>query len=240
MIDSPLVTCIVPTFNSARSVRHALESIFAQTHRPLQVVVADDGSTDDTLGIVRSVSRAIDITAHATAGPAAARNRGLRAACGDLVAFLDADKEWHPEKLARQVVRFGARPNLEVCLSHMQMVWSEEHATEQAGVHERRCAATVPGYATTTMLARRTLFDLIGAVDRDLCFVDATDWLLRATQRGICVEMLADVLTYHRVQGSSNLTAAQSDACHVEFLHLIKRTLDRQRGRGPDSRIEAS
>jgi glycosyltransferase involved in cell wall biosynthesis len=230
MTDSPLISCIVPTFNSADYVRHALESVFAQTHRPLQVIVADDGSADETVAIVRAFSQPVEVVAQPTAGPAATRNCGLRAARGDFVAFLDADDEWNPEKLARQVARFGMRPDLDVCLSHVRLLWSAALAGEEARFRDHPRAATVPGYASTTMLARRSLFDLVGEFDRELWFADATDWFLRAAERGLRIEMLAEVLTYHRMHGS-NLTRRRSAASREEFLDVIKRSLDRRRGR---------
>jgi glycosyltransferase involved in cell wall biosynthesis len=230
MAASPLISCIVPAFNSARFVRHALESIFAQTHRPLQVVVADDGSTDATLAIVRAFPQAVEIVTQTTAGPSATRNLGARAARGDFVAFLDADDAWHVEKLSRQWARFAARPDLDICLSHAQLVWSEDVAAEATFFRDHPRAQIVPGYATTTMLARRSLFDVVGGFDDVLWFADATDWFMRAAERGVCIEMMPDVLTYHRMH-ASNLTRRRSASSREEFLDVIKRSLDRRRAR---------
>jgi glycosyltransferase involved in cell wall biosynthesis len=227
-MTAPLISCIVPTFNSARYVRQALESIFAQSHRPLQVIVADDGSSDATLDTVRAFPSAAEIVTQATAGPSATRNLGVGAARGDFVAFLDADDAWHPDKLVRQLARFAARPELEICLTHAQLVWSGDRAEEAAMLSDHRRAQVVPGYATTTMLARRSLFDRLGAFDDDLWFADATDWFMRATERGVCIEMMPDVLTYHRMH-AANLTRRRSASSREEFLDVLKRSLDRRR-----------
>ena len=236
-----MITCVVPAFNSAAYVRHALESIFAQTYRPLHVVVVDDGSTDGTPAIVRAFPEPVELVEQSNLGPAATRNRGLHAAQGELIAFLDADDRWHPEKLQRQYERFVARPEIDACLSYAQLVWSDELFAEEAFYRDHPRAAVVPGYATTTMLAKRSVFDVVGEFDNELWFADATDWFIRAAERGVVIEMLPQALTYHRMHGA-NLTRRRSGASSEEFLDVIKRSLDRRRqqpqdaGREPRSR----
>jgi len=229
-MTAPLITCVVPAFNSAAYVGEALASIFAQRHRPLQVVVADGGSTDTTIDVVRAFPGEVEIVAQANTAPAATRNLGLRAARGDLVAFLDADDAWRAEKLELQLARFTADPELEVCLSHAELVWSEERAGEAVRLSAHRRARVVPGYATTTMLARRDVFARLGDFDERLWFADATEWLMRAAERGVKVEMMPDALTYHRMH-DSNLTRRRAAASREEFLDVIKRSLDRRRAR---------
>ncbi len=230
MSKSPLISCVVPAFNSAAYVRRALQSIFAQTYRPLQVIVADDGSGDATLAIVRAFPQPVEIVEQTTAGPAATRNLGRRAARGEFVAFLDADDRWHPEKLARQQARFAAVPEIDACLSYAQLVWSDELSGEAELYRDHPRAAIVPGYATTTMLARRALFERVGEFDGRLWFADATDWFIRAAELGARIEMLPDVLTYHSMH-RANLTRRRPAASREEFLDVIKRSLDRRRSR---------
>src|SRR2546426_10667200 len=94
-----LISCIVPVFNGERYLHETLNSILAQTYRPLEIIVADDGSTDGTRTIVASYGQQVRYLWQLNAGPAAARNLGLTAAKGEFIAFLDADDLWHPEKL---------------------------------------------------------------------------------------------------------------------------------------------
>jgi glycosyltransferase involved in cell wall biosynthesis len=91
-----LVSCVVPTYNGAAFLAEALDSIFAQTHRPLEVIVADDGSTDATLAIASRYGSLVRILQQANGGPASARNLGVRHASGPFFAFLDQDDVWHP------------------------------------------------------------------------------------------------------------------------------------------------
>jgi len=100
-VVSSLISCIVPVFNGERYVSEALDSILAQTYRPLEIIVADDGSIDGTAAVVASYGEQVIYLRQANAEPAA-RNLGLSAARGEFVAFLDAVDLWHPEKLAHE------------------------------------------------------------------------------------------------------------------------------------------
>jgi len=100
-MQSPLISCIVPVYNGERYLKEALDSILVQTHCPLEIIVADDGSTDGTASVVAGYGEGVKHLWQPNAGETAARNMGLSAAQGEFVAFLDADDLWHPEKLAR-------------------------------------------------------------------------------------------------------------------------------------------
>jgi glycosyltransferase involved in cell wall biosynthesis len=102
-MTAPLISCVVPVFNGERYLGEALDSILAQTYRPLELLVVDDGSTDGTAALVTRYRDQIRPLFQPNAGQAAARNLGLSVARGEFVAFLDADDLWHPEKLARQM-----------------------------------------------------------------------------------------------------------------------------------------
>ena len=115
-----LVTCIIPAYNAAPYLAAAVESVRAQRYRPVEIIVVDDGSTDGTPDIAKSFGDAITAVRQANQGPVVARNRGLDAANGAYIAFLDADDLWLPDKLTRQMACFQARPDLALCLSSMQ------------------------------------------------------------------------------------------------------------------------
>src|SRR5215510_7858922 len=119
-MKKPLISCIVPVFNGERYLREALDSILVQTYQPLEIIVADDGSTDETAAIVSSYGEQVRHLFQPNAGVAAACNLGLGAAHGEFIAFLAADDLWQPEKLARQMARFRARPELNLCVSYIQ------------------------------------------------------------------------------------------------------------------------
>jgi len=106
------VSVIVPAYNAARYVAEAVESVLAQTHPPAEVLIVDDGSADDTEERLRPYGGRVRYIYQQNQGVASARNRGLREARGNLIAFLDADDVWHPEKLRWQLMAFAQRPEL--------------------------------------------------------------------------------------------------------------------------------
>ncbi len=234
MKNSPLISCIVPSFNSGLWLRDALDSIFAQTYRPLQVIVADDGSTDTTREIAASYGNLVSLLAQPTAGPAATRNLGLQAAHGECVAFLDADDLWHAEKLARQYARFQAQPDLDLSVTAAQLFWTADLPEEEQHYRDHPRAQPLPGYATTTLLAKREVFDRVGPFDATLWFADATEWFIRAAEHGAQLELLPEVLTYHRMH-PGNLTRRRSEASRQEFLRIVRASLHRQRDRSQAS-----
>jgi len=225
---APLISCIVPVYNGARLIAEALDSIFHQTYPQIEVIVADDGSTDGTARVVGSYGSRVRRVSQETAGPPATRNLGLRHASGELIAFLDADDLWHPEKLQRQAERFRARPELQASVTQVQLFWEFELETERRAFERHPRAKPVPGYATTSLLARREVFDTIGSFSTDLWFADATEWFIRAREKAVVIELLPEPLVYHRMH-SQNLTRRMSEASGAEFARVLKASLDRRR-----------
>src|SRR5690606_33250011 len=101
--DEPAVSVIIPTYNRAASLEVAVRSVLAQTHRPAEVIIVDDGSVDGTAELCASFPEPVRYIRQENAGVSAARNRGLREARGEYVALLDSDDVWHASKLETQL-----------------------------------------------------------------------------------------------------------------------------------------
>lgn len=112
MAESLSVSVVIPTFNHARFVAEAVESVLRQTRPPAEILVVDDGSTDDTAARLAPYEGRIRYLRQPNSGVSAARNQGVRAAAGTFVAFLDSDDVWHPEKLERQMAVLERSPHL--------------------------------------------------------------------------------------------------------------------------------
>ena len=110
MSEAPRVSAIIPTYNYARYVAAAIKSVLAQSFKDLEIVVVDDGSTDETTETLRPFAERIRYIPQVHRGLAAARNVGIRVARGRYLAFLDSDDFWLPDKVSMQVARLDAEP----------------------------------------------------------------------------------------------------------------------------------
>jgi glycosyltransferase involved in cell wall biosynthesis len=111
-MNLPLVSVIIPTYNAAQYVARAVDSALAQTYSPVEVIVVDDGSTDNTVQVLEPYNSKIHYLYQPNAGQAAARNRAIRQSSGDFYAFLDADDMWQKDKLEQQIPVLLSNPKL--------------------------------------------------------------------------------------------------------------------------------
>lgn len=170
------VSVIIPVFNGEKYIAMALESVFSQTYQNYEVIVIDDGSTDRTEEVIASFSGKLKLIRQPNSGPACARNKGVENSIGELVAFLDHDDVWLPDKLHLQVK----------CLEQnklVSLVYSDFGTFNDQGIIEESASQTrglfMPsGYIfpylffdpicwTSTVLVKRSCLDEIGAFDED-------------------------------------------------------------------------
>lgn len=107
---APTISVVIPAYNAATVIEEALDSVLAQTLAPHEVIVVDDGSTDNTIPVVEKYASSVKLLRQSNGGAAAARNTGIQAATGEWVAFLDADDTWAPEKLEKQAAYIAKHP----------------------------------------------------------------------------------------------------------------------------------
>jgi len=143
------VSVIIPAYNSEKFIRRAIDSVLAQTHPAAEIIVVDDGSTDNTGEIVQSYGPPVQYLHQENAGPGAARNAGIRAARGDWIAFLDHDDEWLPEKLQVQ---------LDLLQRHPDLVWATSNFQRCLCDQNRRGLDLAPAQAEQA-LAGKEYFD---------------------------------------------------------------------------------
>jgi glycosyltransferase involved in cell wall biosynthesis len=221
------VTCVIPVYNGERFLGESLDSVLAQTHRPSEIIVVDDGSTDGTAAIAERYSDQVTYTRQDRAGSASARNRGISMASGEFVAFLDADDLWHEHKLARQLARFDARPELGYCMTYMQNFWMDEVRDEAQRLRDSALAKPQPGTASS-IVVRRRLFVRIGPLDGALRNRDFQEWMLRAKKQAVIGEVLPEVLVDRRIHGANASRLRDGE----EFFTIVKASLDRQKKTG--------
>ena len=182
-VEEPLVSVIIPTYNRGWCLEEALVSVFSQTYKKYELIVVDDGSTDDTQ---QRLSRyeGVTVIAQANRGVSTARNRGIASSKGDLIAFLDSDDLWLPEKLSAQVVFFQANPDALVCQT--QETWirngrriqpQNRHRKQSGFFFERSLGLCL--VSPSAVMMRKRLFETVGLFDESLPACEDYDLWLR-------------------------------------------------------------
>lgn len=178
------VTVVVPVFNEAATINRAIASVLNQTLADFELLVVDDASTDGTSAALAAVQdRRLRVIRHVrTGGVAKARNTGIGEATGEMIAFLDADDEWLPEKLARQIAAMTARPELAATCTAYYLAHGDKRILRGfgAGLNWRRelldgCFIG-PG---STLVARKACFSAVGLIDERLTRLEDWEWLIR-------------------------------------------------------------
>lgn len=169
MTDKPLVSVIVATYNRADTVGQAVESILGQTYASIEVIVVDDGSTDGTQDALRRFGSDLRVLRQQNAGPAAARNRGIAAAKGEIIAFLDSDDIWLPQKIERQVAllkRAGKSVPCCICNATLQFTSLPVITSFQNALLEPAEEEGLWLNPTETLISRFVLFNQTVAIHR--------------------------------------------------------------------------
>jgi glycosyltransferase involved in cell wall biosynthesis len=205
--DHPLVSVVIPAYNYGRYVGEAVDSALAQTCPAVEVIVVDDGSTDDTRDRLARYGDRIRYVYQENQGLSTARNTGIRAAAGNFIAFLDADDAFHPRKLEIQMGLFASNPALGLVgtatFSDEPRTWPDlgqaparqtPVALEEIIIHTR--------FAPSSAVVRKDCFDQVGLFDAALRSVEDRDMWIRIAAR-FPVAMVRLPLTWYRVTPGS-------------------------------------
>ena len=224
--DLPLISVIIPVYNGARFLADAVSNVLAQDYPSLEIIVVDDGSTDDIAGAVSRLPVDVRFFRQENAGPAAARNRGLRDASGQFIAFLDVDDLWPAGNLAMLSRVLAAEPGLMVVHGHAQMLMLDP-VTGQFRP-EGNPAESFPYYIGAG-LYRREVFESVGPFDASMRFAEDTDWYTRLKESGLPAERLPQVTLEVRRHGA-NMTAQKTrEELSATSLFAFKNALERAR-----------
>jgi glycosyltransferase involved in cell wall biosynthesis len=158
---NPLVSVIIPVYNGEAFLREALDSVFAQDYAPLEVIVADDGSTDSSAAIAESFE-GVTCLRLGRGGVSRARNLAVEAAGGEFLAFLDADDVWMPGKTASQVALARAHPKAGFVLCHRVHKFEGD---VPSWFHGPIDGSPSPAFEPSSWLVRRRAFEEVGHFD---------------------------------------------------------------------------
>lgn len=205
MSASPQISVIMPVYNGAAVIGRALKTVFAQSFDRYEVIVVDDGSTDDLDAAVRGFedSRVRVLRQTPNRGAAAARNVGIRAAAAEYIAFLDCDDEWLPDKLDRQyAVLRASQSGTDVSLTGYYLVRDRLDRREVRRVPpERDWYWRLLGGCTLNvgsgLMVRKRVFNEIGYYAEDMRRLEDWDWLLRYTRKADIATVEDPLAVYH-------------------------------------------
>jgi len=222
----PRVSVIVPVYNGESFLTDALESLERQTRLADEIIIVDDGSTDGTAAIAERW-RGARYHLQPNAGPAAARNRGLEMASGDVIGMLDADDLWPSDRLARLLSRLTDDPSLDVVLGRLQFI--ARPAADDNGPWQ---AVTEPVVALSigSGLFRRLAFERVGCFDLGMPFAEDVDWFLRALEQRLCIAAIDAVTLLYRMHGT-NMTR-DGTAVHHGIAAALRASIVRRRRAG--------
>ena len=214
---------VIPAYNAAETIRQAVESILAQTIPAREIIVVDDGSTDETANIVAAMKGPITLVRQDNRGPGAATTAGLRRVDTPLLATLDADDLWLPEKIARQLAGFADDPGLagSFCLAR-QFSDGETPDPNGAGTVRRLWTRTTLMFRTAAAGEVGDLTDLPGMLG------EMVDWLARSRDLGHRHVMVEEILAMRRIRAGS-LSSNRDSERNRGYLIAVRNAIERRK-----------
>ncbi len=231
MEPSSLVSVVIPAHNGGKTVARAIESALAQRYDPVEIIVADDGSTDGTREVVGRYPESVRVVGQANRGAAAARNLGLREARGEYVAFLDVDDEFLPGRIEKGIAPMAADAGVGATFCRLHRQYPDGSRDLYGDAYER-CRA-FPEYLwpsshtqTSGATCRRAAIERVGPFDESLQSHDDLDLWIRLAESSRIVEIAEPLAVFHDTAGSysKRWDDARSEA---DYYRVIERALER-------------
>ena len=194
--DPFFVSVIIPVYNGEAFLAEAVESVQRQAYQPLELIIVDDVSTDGTAEVAANLPGHVRYVCQPNHGAPAARNKGLKMARGNVIAFLDADDLWHENKLALQLARLASNPSAEVIVGYSQLLVPT--ASESKLSKFERFGEPWLFLNLASAVFRKSVFEKVGLFDQELSQTDDLDWFMRARELKVSMIVHHDVVLFHR------------------------------------------
>ncbi|MDD2541270.1 MAG: glycosyltransferase family A protein [Desulfuromonadaceae bacterium] len=204
-----MISVIIPTYNSGKYICEALDSVLHQTYSDYEIIVIDDGSTDTTREIIKNRFQTVRYYYVENSGVSAARNLGISMAQGELIAFLDADDKWLPEKLEKQVALFNNNDKLGMVFTENSFFNEQGITMSKANKRERLMSGDIVRniflnsyVATPTVMVRKNVFDTVGLFEEGLIVAEDDNMWMRIGM-GFRVELIDKPMVLCRITEGS-------------------------------------
>jgi glycosyltransferase involved in cell wall biosynthesis len=226
--SNPLVSVIIPVYNSELYLEESIRSVLAQTYQPLEILIINDGSTDGSESVARKFAKQTIYLYQSNQGAAAARNQGIKKSSGEFLAFLDADDLWESDKIAKQMDILEQEADLDMVFGNVfQFISEDTKSVSRTRLDE--ADQILPGYVPGTILIRKKAFLKVGLFSIAWKIGEFIDWYLKAMETGLNPVMLPDIVMRRRIH-SSNLGIRLKDM-RSDYVKIVKASLDRRRNK---------
>lgn len=224
-----LVSVIIPVFNGEKYIGESIKSVLAQSGHSLEIIVIDDGSTDTTFNVVKTLMKNhnnIYYKYQTNQGTSVARNHGIELSRGEFLAFLDADDLWTTNKLSIQFSALKENPDLQIVFGQVEHFISPELSPEEAK-RWNYPREKMPAYAVGAMLLRRETFDRVGLFLETCIVGQFLDWYLKAIELHLNSYCPDEIVLLRRVHNDNS--SQRSSRYWQDYVRILKSSLDRRR-----------
>jgi glycosyltransferase involved in cell wall biosynthesis len=222
MID---VSIVIPVYNADRYISNAIDSALSQKYINAEIIVVDDGCTDNTREVISSYNDKVRYLYQENKGPAGARNLGIRASKSEYLAFLDADDVFFDDDIVYKCIHLlNEEKKAEILLGKIQ--FQIEDVSRNFFLNQ---GEPIPNTGFGGLVCRKSVFDLIGLLDESLIINEDLDWFFRVWEKGILTKFTNQTILFYRRHGQ-NITSVMSDYYSSIFLKLLHASIKRRQG----------
>lgn len=227
----PLVSVIVPVYNGEKYLAEAIESIIKQNYQPLEIIIVDDGSTDKTAEIARQFQEVAHYVYQKNSGPSTARNRGIKLAKGELIAFLDADDLWVEGILPKQIDYLQNNSQVEIVKGRLQNLVTE--IDPKTKVLRKKLGKPCVSVHIGSAVYRKSVFEKIGLFDENLRHSEDVDFLVRIRENQLNLAVIDAVFLLYRRHKNSLTSQYDHETLNSlqtqSWFRILKKNLDQRR-----------
>lgn len=223
--DRPSVGVVMPVRNGASTLAAAIRSVYDQQPAAADIVVVD-ASEDDSATLAAAFA-GVRVISQLGRGLAAARNQGLSAVAGELIAFCDADDCWTAGALACRLDHLAHEPSCDAVIGHAERVLFDGHAAMPQQLSQ--LGRVTPGYTPGALMVRRAVFEAVGLFDESLAIGADSDWFVRLAQSPLRLDVLPELVLQKGLRASS--LSAEVPTYRRELLRVARRFVDRRRSK---------
>lgn len=231
--NNPLISVIMPVFNREKYIREALQSILDDAYHRKEIIVVDDGSTDNSVHIVSEFPE-IKIIRQKNQGVAVARNTGIKASGGQFITYLDSDDIWMPGRIELCLDYFVKNSNTDLIMGQ-EILFLDHAITKPALIKEEWLNQAMDAGNNGVTMLKKSCYDRVGLFNPVYKKGEDTEWHVRAIEAGLNIGRISSVFQWRRVH-DANLSFVPGENPNSNLIQIIRESLHRKNKIIPDGR----